>query len=156
DGHSFTGPVKVLDGGDLGVNVTNLLVLSDGTLFMTYADFPIQPSQRKNRRESNFWHVTSNDGGISFSKSARTGTDRVPPDKDPRVNLSTFPVYAVDTRSKQYLDRLYGVWTDFRSAKARLLFSCSKDRGQTWTEPKPIDASVPASASQFQPVVAVN
>jgi hypothetical protein len=78
DGRTFTGPVKVLDGQGIGVNVTTLMVLSDGALVMTYADFQIDPAKRKTVRESSRWFVTSKDGGITFSTPTKIATGRTP------------------------------------------------------------------------------
>lgn len=46
EGRTFVGPVRVLQAKGIGVNVTTLVVLSDGTLVMTYLDFPIDPARR--------------------------------------------------------------------------------------------------------------
>jgi hypothetical protein len=153
DGRTFTGPVKVRDGQGIGANVTTLMVLSDGTLAMTYVDFQIDPVKRKTIRDSNRWLVTSKDGGITFSDPSKIATDRVPVDIP--FGLGTFTPYAVDSRSLQYRDRLYCAWTDFSSGRARVLFNYSPDGGKTWREPRAINAAMPAG-TQFQPILAVN
>jgi hypothetical protein len=48
------------------------------------------------------------------------------------------------------------VWTDARFGKPRLMFSYSKDKGKSWTEPKNLDPDVPEWSSQYQPMIYVN
>jgi hypothetical protein len=67
-----------------------------------------------------------------------------------------FPAFAADTQSKDYRDRIYVAWGDFRYGPIRLLFSHSEDRGLTWSEPMLLDPATPKEAMQGQPVVAVN
>lgn len=157
DGRSFIGPVKFVDGAGIGVNVTTLMVLSDGTLVATYADFPIDPEKRKTVREGGLWAVTSSDGGVTFSKPSRVSTQfRANDPEAPENRLLTFNAYAADTTSGPFRDRLYGVFSDLRGGPARLLFVTSSDRGRTWSQPVPLDPSIPAAAHQYQPAVAVN
>ncbi len=156
DGRTFTGPVDAASGeGKVGINVTNLLVMSDGTLFVPYSDFDFKPEQRKDNRPSVFWFVTSSDGGITFSKPTRIHEQRRTPDME-MGRVSTFPVYAVDNQTDKYRDRLYIAWNDFRFGKPRILFSYSTDRGKSWTDPRILDPSVPESAIQYQPMMVVN
>jgi hypothetical protein len=158
DGRTFTGPVDAADGGGtLGINGENLLVLSDGTLFVPFADFDYKPENRKKNRPSGIWFVTSTDGGVSFSHPKKVNEQRFTLDEEEaRAVGGGFPVFAVDNQGKTYRDRLYIAWNDFRFGKSRVLFSLSADRGTTWSEPRLLDPSVPASAVQYQPVLAVN
>jgi len=155
DGRSFVGPVEVANGkGEYGINVVNLLVLSDGTLFVPFADFEFKPEKRKTNPHSNFWFALSRDGGVTFSPATKL-FQQFRGDRD-SLHLTTFPVFAVDNATPAYRDRLYLVWTDFRFGRARLLFSMSTDRGQRWSEPKVLDPSVPPTVDQFQPAMTVN
>lgn len=158
DGRTFTGPVDAADGGGtLGINGENLLVLSDGTLFVPYADFEYKEENRKKNRPSSMWFVTSTDGGVSFTQPRKIGEQRFTLDEDAmRTVGGGFPVFAVDNRGKTYGDRLYVAWNDFRFGKSRILFSLSADRGMTWTKPRLLDPTVPVSAVQYQPVLGVN
>jgi hypothetical protein len=156
DGRTLTGPVEAANGGgNVGINVTNLLVFSDGTLFVPYADFDFKPEERKHHRPSSFWFVTSSDGAVTFSKPSKIAEQRTALDTKASW-VTTFPVYAVDNQSDKYRDRLYLVWNDFRFGKSRILFSESKDRGTSWTEPRALDSSGPASSVQYQPMASVN
>jgi hypothetical protein len=157
DGRSFIGPVRFVDGGGAGVNVTSLVVLSDGTLVATYADFPIDPEKRKTVRQSGLWAVSSKDGGVTFSKPVRIGTQTRATNPDaPENRLLTFNAYAADSSSGRFRDRIYGVWSDIASGRARLQWTSSSDQGRTWKPPVPLDPSVPAGAHQYQPAIAVN
>jgi hypothetical protein len=158
DGRTFTGPVDAADGGGtLGINGENLLVLSDGTLFVPYADFDFKPENRKNNRPSGLWFVASTDGGVSFSPPKKIAEQKFTLDEEEEMNAGGgFPEYAVDNQSKNFRDHLYVVWNDFRFGKSRILFSMSGDRGDNWTEPRLLDAAVPPSARQFQPAITVN
>jgi hypothetical protein len=155
DGRSFVGPVEVVNGkGEYGINVVNLLVLSDGTLFVPFADFEFKPDKRKANPHSNFWFAMSYDGGVTYTTPKKLFR-QFRGDRD-SLRLTTFPVFGVDNTTPAYRDRLYLVWTDFRSGRARLLFSMSTDRGDSWREPRLLDPSVPAIADQFQPAMVVN
>jgi hypothetical protein len=156
-GRTFTGPVKVTDGGGIGVNVTQMMVLSDGLLAMTYADFQIDPAKRKEGSASNSWIVTSKDGGITFSKPAKITTLRALGDENNLLlRLFGFNAYAADSRSQRFRDRLYAAWTDFASGKPRVLFSFSTDGGQRWKAARQVDPATPADSTQFQPALAVS
>jgi hypothetical protein len=157
DGRSFVGPVEAASGGGtIGINTAaNILVLSDGTLVIPYEDFEFLPEKRKAVHQSNFWTVSSSDGGLTFSAPHKIGSQEF--ENSPEApKLMSFPAFAVDNQSNAYKDRLYSVWTELREHKYRVWFSLSTDRGNTWREPKPIDASVPEWSRQYQPMVAVN
>jgi hypothetical protein len=157
DGRSFIGPVKFVDGGGAGVNVTSLVVLSDGTLVATYSDFPIDPEKRKIVRQSGLWAVRSSDGGVTFSKPIRIGTHARAANPDaPENRLVTFNAYAADSSPGRFRDRIYGVWSDIGSGRARLQWTYSNDQGRTWRAPVPLDPSIPAEGHQYQPAIAVN
>lgn len=150
DGRSFVGPVIAVKGKPGGKGVTtqviNLLVLSDGTLFVSAYELVGKPQR-------NIWCVLSKDGGVSFSGIMNVQKQVV--DKKLRnVNLPV--VFAVDTHTEQFQDRIYCVWSDQRSGKTRILLSYSADRGKTWSEPEQVDKSAPNGAHQYLPAVAVN
>ncbi len=156
DGRSFTGPVEAANGaGNVGINVTNLLVFSDGTLFVPYSDFDFKPEERDKHRPSSFWFVTSSDGAITFSKPKKIN-EQTENQNEKETRVTTFPAYAVDNQSDKFRDRLYIAWNDFRFGKSRILFSSSKDRGSSWTSPRVLDPSGPQASIQYQPMIVVN
>jgi hypothetical protein len=71
----------------------------------------------------------------------------------------TVDALAVDDRSASFKDRIYLAWTDIRSGHARILFSYSGDRGETWSKPRAVDDIPPGLAhppDSFMPTLAVN
>jgi hypothetical protein len=157
DGRSFIGPVKLVDGAGIGVNVSPLLVLGDGTLVVTYADFEIDPERRRTVNTSNLWAVASHDGGVTFSAPRAGHTVVYPPDPEsPLRRLGTFPAYAVNAFAQPHRDRIYVAWTDFRSGSPRILTSTSDDASASWSEPRALDPGAPPEARQYQPSIAVN
>jgi hypothetical protein len=159
DGRSWTGPVEAANGGGtIGINDIQPMVLSDGTLVVPYADFDFLPGKAKmtGKGSSSAWMVLSEDGGVSFGKPRKIQTIQYNLDDKVGERLSMFPAFAVDNHTKEYRDRIYVVWTDFRYGPIRLLFSHSEDRGLHWSEPMLLDPGTPKDAMQGQPVVAVN
>jgi len=159
DGRSWTGPVDAANGGGtIGINDIQPMVLSDGTLVLPYADFDFLPGKAKmaGKSSSTAWMVLSEDGGVSFGKPRKIQTMQHNLDDKVGGKFAVFPAFAVDNQSKEYRDRIYVAWTDFRYGPIRLLFSHSEDRGLHWSEPMLLDPSTPKDAMQGQPVVAVN
>lgn len=155
DGRTFTGPVEAASGkGILGINTAkDIVVLSDGTLVLPYVDFEYDPAKAKNSHSGNLWAVSSTDGGVTFSQPVKIMTQEF--NKDPKgPGFQTSAAVAVDP-SDAHQDRIYVVWTDYRTHAYRLLFTYSKDRGKTWSSPKEIGDDAPEWASQYQPEIAV-
>ena len=156
DGRTWTGPVQFTSGVDHGVNVTKMVVFSDGDLLVTWVDFPITPQQDSTWQGSQFWSAISKDGGVTFTPPRKLvplgkGFRRSHPD----IRLHSDPGFAVDP-SEAHRDRVYMVWSDFTEEGPRTAFVYSDDRGATWSAPRPVDASAPKGAKQFQPRIAVN
>jgi hypothetical protein len=159
DGRSWIGPVEAANGGGkIGINDVTPMVLSDGTLVVPYGDFEMLPEKRKFKGRmaaSTLWTVSSTDGGVTFSP-ARKVLSQVMNFDDKETQLSGFPKLAADSESKKYRDRMYVAWEDARLGNYRILFSRTTDRGKTWSAPRPLDNTIPPSAKQWQPTVAVN
>jgi hypothetical protein len=161
DGRSFIGPIEVARGDNTGLSAQNLLVLSDGTLFIPMMEYPNYAVDK----EAATWKAVfslSSDGGVTFSPrrpiaEIRFGGVKVmrKSQASGRVDQIAAPVFAVDPGGK-FRDRVYAAWTEFENDRYRLVVTWSGDRGQTWTPPKPVDQAAPAYASQFQPMIAVN
>ncbi|MEO8430652.1 MAG: exo-alpha-sialidase [Acidobacteriota bacterium] len=162
DGRSFVGPVEVARGHNTGLAAYNLLVLSDGTLFIPMSEYPNYAIDKT----SSSWKAvfsTSTDGGVTFSAPRKIGD--VPfggletmrrMQKSGRVDQISGAIYAVDASSGRFRDRIYAAWMALESDRFRLMLTYSSDRGRTWAKPKPVEAAPPAHASQFQPMIAVN
>ncbi len=162
DGKTFIGPVDFANGGgSIGLSVANMLILSDGSLFVPYGEYALTSSETSITNAFQF--VMSKDGGVTFSSPQKIQGQQIPK-MDQRIKESRegnfarvgYPMFAVDTHSGDYKDRLYTVWPDARFGKPRLLFSYSKDRGNAWTEPKLINPDTPEWSSQYQPMIFVN
>lgn len=153
-GRTFGMPVLAASGkGVIGINVTSIHLLSDGTLIVPFADFdfhqkPTPPSEAT----SHLSIVQSADGGDSFSEPAPVGTQfvRLSP------SLATFPMFAADATRGRYRDRMYAVWTDYGSGSGRVVFAYSSDKGKTWAQPVPIDPSGAPGSVQYEAQIAVN
>jgi hypothetical protein len=163
-GRTFIGPIPAASGGGKkGINVTNMLIFSDGTLFVPYNDFEYDPEKTKTAKTQTFWFVTSSDGGVTFSRPTKIHDQFIENREEFVKDFGTgkfvrrsFPEYAIDAHSKEYRDRLYVVWDDYRFGNTRILFSCSSDEGKTWSDPKQINPEIPDWASQYQPKIVVN
>lgn len=162
DGRSFIGPIEVARGNNTGLAAYNLLILSDGTLVVPMSEYPNYGVDKK----ASTWKAllsTSSDGGVTFSAPRKIG--EVPfggvetmrtMQKSGRVDQIGGPVYAADSSTGKYRDRIYAAWMALEGDRLRLVLTFSSDRGKTWSVPKPVDPNPPAYASQFQPMIAVN
>ena len=157
DGRTFTGPVDAVSGKKIrGLNTAgNILLLRDGTLVLPYIDFEFDPEKSKAAHTSHMWLTTSTDGGVSFSQPVEVNTQEVNRDRINDPGFSTFYGSAVDS-SVAFPDRIYIVWSDYRTRAYRLLFSYSNDRGKTWIPARQLDPNVPEWVSQYQPAIAIN
>jgi len=161
DGRSFIGPIEVGRGNNTGLAAENLLVLSDGALFIPMLEYPNYSIDK----EASIWKAVysiSSDGGVTFSPRRMITEIPFGGDKElrriqrsGRVDQIGSPVFAADTRGK-FRDRIYAAWTELENDRFRLMLSWSGDRGGTWSKPKPVDPGAPMYASQFQPMIAVN
>lgn len=154
EGVTFEGPVEFASGkGEIGINVTNLLVLSDGTLFIPFPDFEYIPPKREQNPNSSTWFVLSNDGGRTFTEPQKINTQI---SKNINPQLNTMPVFAVDNKPGKYRDRIYMVFGDERTGNCRIFFTYTSDRGESWSEPKLIDNNAPDASIQYQQMIFVN
>jgi hypothetical protein len=164
DGRSFIGPVDAASGkGEKGINVTSVMVLSDGTLVVPYGDFEFKPEKRKLSTGGSIFLVTSNDGGVTFSKPRKAFeqywgpmSDQLEKFKKSEFASTGFPMLAADTSGGRFRDRIYAVWADKKSGAIRLLFTSSADRGATWAKPRMLFPDAPAASAQYQPTINVN
>ena len=161
DARSWTGPIEVAVGEGRGLAAYNLLILSDGTLFIPMSSYPNYAKEK----DANSWDTvfaTSSDGGVTFSKKKPIGRIRFggvkvmrEQQESGRIDQIGGPTFAVD-RSDKFRDRIYCVYTELDSGRFRLMLTRSTDRGATWSAPRPIDPALPAGASEFQQMIAVN
>jgi hypothetical protein len=162
DGRSFIGPLEVGRGGTGGLGAVNIVVFSDGMVWIPTLAYPNYAIDKK----ADTWKVlvsTSTDGGVTLSPSFHSmdvrfgGAEEMQKTRrEPRTDSMATPSFAVDASSGKFRDRLYAAWTEPGGGGFRLLFASSGDRGKTWSKPKAVDASPAADASQFQSMIAVN
>lgn len=170
DGRHFVGPVEIARSAEDGLLIAGLGVLSDGTLTVSYTRTPRGSGYGGEPAEGDFEMVTSTDGGVTFSEPRKIAT-RITRPRDPtdeslaaRLNI-TPPMWTVggsETSGSETTprDRLYLVWSDWRTDVGtgvwRVMATASSDRGETWSEPRPVDPEAPGDAHQFLPVPAVS
>jgi hypothetical protein len=161
DGRSFETAVTLP-----GIVVTDVLVLSDGAVLVPlYTGPDLRLPENHANPMAAYATVISTDGGATFS-GLRTGFEQQRYRADSTLrrrragsivgdNTATF---AADVRSARYRDRVYAAFPDMRWAggKPRIAVVWSGDGGASWSAPSMVDASAPASASQFLPAIAVN
>jgi hypothetical protein len=161
DGRTFDAAVTLP-----GIVVTDVLVLSDGTVLVPlYTGPDLRVPENRGKPMAAYATVLSRDGGATFSalrpgfEQQRYGTDstlrRRRGESIVGDNTATF---AADVRSARYRDRVYAAFPDMRWAGGtpRIAVVWSFDRGASWSVPTMVDAAAPASASQFLPAIAVN
>jgi hypothetical protein len=159
DGRSWTGPVEVTNGGGtIGVGAVAVLILSDGTLVIPVVRYEFLPEKVKKTGKITrpMSLMLSSDGGISFTPPHEAPAAVQNMDDPSARDTGGIEAFAADAGSKDYRDRIYMAWADSRRGRLRILFSRSEDRGLHWSEPIPVDGSVPKETIQFQTVVAVN
>jgi hypothetical protein len=159
DARTFAGPVAVP-----GIAVTDVLVLSDGTVIVpTYVGPDLRLPSSRGQPRATYATVVSTDGAVTFT-AARPAFEqyRGAPDslmlrrRSGSIVGDNTATFAADVRSPRYRDRIYAAMPDLRWGKPRIALVTSSDRGATWTAPRLVDAGAPAGASQFLPAVAVN
>jgi hypothetical protein len=158
DGRTFSGPVQVAttDGGKLSLTVTPPLILHDGTVVFTWFEFPLEPPEGR-PSVNRFWCAASRDGGKTFSPPVRIGEGIDAVDlNSTAARLSSLPQTVIDLSEGPARDRLFLFWTDFRTGRARIRFTSSRDAGKTWSESREVNAGFDPAEDRFQPALAVN
>jgi hypothetical protein len=103
--------------------------------------------------------ITSTDGGESWNTANRIGDYWM---NRPRSEGAVIPDIAVDPGSSHFKDRVYVVWSDFRSGRLEVMLSYSSDKGKTWSREQIINDDRAAvdpllnGPDNVTPVVAVN
>jgi hypothetical protein len=159
--------------GILGMSES--VVLSDGTLMTLYGHRkPVANAApggggggrgglaaRTPLPAANYWLdvITSTDGGESWNTANRIGDYWM---NRPRSEGAVIPDIAVDPGSSHFKDRVYVVWSDFRSGRLEVMLSYSSDKGKTWSREQIINDDRAAAdpllngPDNVTPVVAVN
>lgn len=162
-GKTFAEPIRIdeREGGKLVA--TEPVVLSDGTLLVTYYQYWNPLADPRNDRLP-FFIRRSSDGGATF----------LPPEKifdfGPHVwrermgefnRAFSLPVVMSDTSSRSpHRDNIYVVWDDVSSGKSDIWLARSADKGRTWSKPVRVNDNLsnsPLGVADFRmtPTVAV-
>ena len=170
-GSTFGNPIARLVSRPEGIlGMSNSVVLSDGTLMILYGHRKPNVAGGGGRlgiaaftplSAANYWLevITSTDGGETLNNAYRIGDYWM---NRPRSEGAVIPHIAVDPGSPLFKDRLYVVWSDFRSNRLEILLSYSSDKGRTWSTAVTIsDDRAAADAlkngpDNITPTVAVN
>jgi hypothetical protein len=170
-GSTFGNPITRLVSRPEGIlGMANIVVLSDGTVMFLYGHRKPNAAGGGGRGgiaaftplpAANYWLevITSTDGGETLNNAYRIGDYWM---NRPRSEGAVIPHLAVDPGSALFKDRLYVVWSDFRSNRLEILFSYSSDKGRTWSTPVTINDDRPAADAlkngpdNITPTVAVN
>src|ERR1043166_8508006 len=143
DGKTWTAWISVADNHELpnrSFQTETPGIFADGELFVPFiesrTDGPRPTAANPPRSPNRF--VTSRDGGVTFSQPQRL----VDANGGEIAGQMAFnSVYAIDSSSGPFRDRVYVVWPDWAPsylgfgkspAAARLWLSYSVDRGKTW------------------------
>lgn len=146
-----------------GIGMGNGVVLSDGTYAAIFSeDYKHRASDEGESGAAGgaIKLITSVDGGRTLS-SATTISDWHVDYRIPSLTRTGIPVLAVDSSGGPFADRLYAVWSDYRSGRSEILLAASADGGTTWSEPTVVsdDRSINILRSgpdDTMPAVAVN
>lgn len=149
DGRTLSGPRPILDGGgDIGVNVLDLVVADGGRLVVFYTEFAYSPEPGGPRTSSALRVVWSDDEGASWSTPVDVGAQCYGPTTMDPLNIvspsePTFAQAASPTES-----RLLAAWTSFiyDDPRQRILISRSRDGGASWSAAEPVDQSLDSDA----------
>lgn len=156
--------------GILGMSES--VVLSDGTLMTLYGHRKGTANAaqgglrgglaaRTPLTAANYWLdvITSTDGGDTWNPATHVGDYWM---NRPRSEGAVIPDIAVDPGSTLFKDRVYVVWSDFRTGRLEIMLSYSSDKGKTWSREQVISDDRPArdplanGPDNVTPVVAVN
>src|SRR5581483_8185741 len=163
-GQTFSDPA-LLESDDNGkLVITEPVVLSDGTLLVTYYQYFLPLSDKKNEHQP-LYVLRSADGGETFAKAEKIGDVGVSGWRYLRRDFRsafTLPIFTADTSpTSKYRDHLYTVWDDAREGRANIWLSMSTDKGRTWSKPRALNDNPPPAEGgppdfRMTPVVAVN
>ncbi|MGH7467826.1 MAG: sialidase family protein [Longimicrobiales bacterium] len=163
-GATFSEPILLQTDSGGKLVTTEPIVLSDGTLLVTYYQYFQPLSSRKNEKQP-FYILRSTDGAKTFNppeKVLEVGSSAWPELKADFPSAFTLPIITADhSRTSQFRDRLYVVWDDVSSGASNIWLTWSADKGKTWSPRIRVNDNVRAPRDgpadfRMTPVVAVN
>ncbi len=163
-GQTFSDPILLGAADDGKLVVTEPIVLSDGTLLVTYYQYFFPLSDKKNEHQP-LYVLRSTDGGDTFDNPEKIGEVGSSGWRYLRRDFGrafTLPIFVADTApGSRYRDHLYTVWDDSHDGRSTIWLSMSADKGRTWSKPRALNDNAPATDGappdfRMTPVVAVN
>ncbi len=176
DGTHFQNPILRLVPRPEGIlGMSDCVVLSDGQLTCLYGHRKPAPANaaggggggrgglaaRTPMSAANYWLdvISSTDGGEEWNTATHIGDYWM---NRPRSEGAVIPDIDVDPGSPLFKDRLYVVWSDFRTGRLEVMYSYSSDKGRTWSTEKVLSDDRPFAnplvngPDNMTPTVAVN
>jgi hypothetical protein len=175
DGTHFENPVVRLVPRPEGIlGMSNCVVLTDGQLTCLYGHRKPVPTgaggggggrggaaARTPLPAANYWLdvIASTDGGETWNSATHIGDYWM---NRPRSEGAVIPDLASDPGSPLFKDRMYVVWSDFRTGRLEIMYSYSSDKGRTWSPEKVVSDDKPSAhplldgPDNMTPMVAVN
>ncbi len=160
-GRTFTGPAERATFAGRIRGMGNSVVLSDGTvviLFGLQRDMH-DPGNGSKGYLGRIELITSSDGGESLNPAVTIDDWYMGAE---RSQGAVMPQLAVDHSDSPFRDRLYAVWTDYRTGRLEIRLAYSADKGKTWSTSRVINddriAFDPAAEGPdaMTPIIAVN
>lgn len=164
NGKTFSEPIPIeVDSGGKLVT-TEPVILSDGTLLITYYQY-FQPLSSPKNLHQPFYIIRSTDGAKTFSRPEKVFEIGQSGWLNVRADFGrafTLPIIVADQWSgSRFRDHIYSVWDDANSGDANIWFTSSTDAGRTWSTPHRVNDNAGAPKDgpidfRMTPTVAVN
>jgi len=163
-GKTFTNPKLIGTGTDGKLVATEPVVLSDGTVLVTYYQY-FNPIVRRDNQRMPMFVARSTNGGRMFSAPEKIFEFGPHIWRERVTEFSrafSLPIVTADTSPKSpYQDRIYLTWDDVSGGASNIWFVSSTDKSRTWSKPIRLNDNPPGPATgvkdyRMTPVVAVN
>ncbi len=163
-GRTFPGhAVRATPHSEWVFGMGNSVVMSDGTVASLFGVLKDRndPFPRNPLTKPNAWLrlITSTDGGASLQQCVTIDDWYIGLQ---RSQGAIIPQLAVDEGNSPFRDRLYAVWTDFRTGRLEIRLAYSANKGRMWSRSRVIDDDRIAPDPQasgpdaMTPIIAVN
>lgn len=148
-GKTFQSTVAVPDWSNKDAYVHNLLVLSDGTLFVPLAEVNAKKDIKGHFIADSvaFSSIVSSDGGLTFSRPRKmSGRIKVVAHGPGPTGLGAPSNVVCAAGRHEGKDRIYALWCEPRETGGLMRLTHSDDCGVTWSLPRDVTANTPAGS----------
>ena len=124
---------------------TEPVVLSDGTLLVTFYQYFFPLSDEENSRMP-FFTMRSEDGGETFTEpevAFRIGTHSWPYAQTEMASAFTLPIVIWDRTEGPHRDNIYTVWDQVSGGTSDIWFRRSTDGGRRWSDAFKVNDNAP-------------